>query len=141
MAQAYSTDLSDTEWKVLELLIPGSKPCGRPRTTDIRAMVSAIFYVLRSGCQWRMMPKEYPPHLTVYVYFCDWRLTEIWERIHDKLRGDVHEAAGAIVCPVCVSSPFGHVFQCDSTTDSNRIRPLIPESFGRAVGAKRRRGV
>lgn len=94
MAQDYPTDLADAEWKVLEPLIPGPKPSGRPRTTDVRAVVNAIFYLLRSGCQWRMMPKEYPPYQTVYTYFRDWRLGGVWERIHDTVRGQVREAAG-----------------------------------------------
>src|SRR5215475_9849378 len=65
----YPSDLSDTEWRIINRLLPGSKPGGRPRTTDLRSVVNAIFYVLRSGCAWRMLPQDFPPFPTVYMYF------------------------------------------------------------------------
>src|SRR5580693_2970115 len=52
------------------------------------------FYVLRGGCQWRLLPKDFPPYQTVYDYFRSWRLLGTWERLHDRLRGDVREAHG-----------------------------------------------
>jgi len=94
MSQRYPTDLTDTAWLVLTPLIPAAKPGGRPRTTDMREVVNAIFYSLRSGCQWRMLPQEFPPHQTVYHYCRTWRLAGVWERIHDTLRGDLREASG-----------------------------------------------
>jgi putative transposase len=94
MGQRYPTDLSEAEWTVLAPLIPTAKPGGRPRTTDMREVVNAIFYSLRSGCQWRMLPTDFPPHQTVYHYFWTWRRAGVWERMHDTLRGDVREAAG-----------------------------------------------
>src|SRR5512144_3115726 len=94
MTEGYPTDLAEAEWAVLEPLLPAPKPGGRPRTTPLRKVVEAIFYVLRSGCQWRLMPKEFPPYQTVYEYFRNWRLSGVWERLHDTLRGDVREAAG-----------------------------------------------
>jgi putative transposase len=69
MGQRYPTALTDMEWTLLAPLIPAAKPGGRPRTTDMREVVNAILYSLRSGCQWRMLPKEFPPHQTVYHYF------------------------------------------------------------------------
>ena len=69
--------------------IPRSK---RPRPAQSRPY--AIFYVLRSGCQWRLLPKDFPPHQTVYDYFRSWRFLGAWDRIHDRLRGDVREAHG-----------------------------------------------
>ena len=77
MAKDYPTDLADAEWAVLEPLLPAAKPGGRPRTTPLRQVVEATFYVLRSGCQWRMLPKEFPPYQTVYEYFRNWRLTSV----------------------------------------------------------------
>jgi putative transposase len=94
MAQGYPTDLADAEWVVLQPLLPAAKPGGRPRTTCLRQVVDAIFYVMRSGYQWRLLPKEFPPFQTVYEYFRNWRLFEISERLHETLRGDVREAAG-----------------------------------------------
>src|ERR671928_1003052 len=94
MSQRSPTDLTDTEWTVLAPLIPTAKPGGRPRTTDIREVVNAILYVLRSGCQWRLLPTDFPPHQTVYHYFWTWRRAGVWERMHDSLRGDLREASG-----------------------------------------------
>ena len=94
MVQRYSTDLTEAEWTVLLPLIPTAKAGGRPRTTDMREVINAIFYTLRSGCQWRMLPTDFPPHQTVYDYFWKWRRTGVWEQMHDTLRGDVREAAG-----------------------------------------------
>jgi putative transposase len=94
MSQHYPTDLTDTEWTILAPLIPAAKPGGRSRTTDMRHVVNAILYVLRSGCQWRMLPQEFPPYQTVYHYFWTWRRAGVWEQMHDSLRGDLREACG-----------------------------------------------
>src|SRR4029450_9883233 len=94
MVGRYPTDLTDTEWTVLTPLIPTAKLGGRPRTPDMREVVNALFYILRSGCQWRMLPQEFPPYQTVYDYFRTWRHAGVWERMHDTLRGDLREAAG-----------------------------------------------
>src|ERR671928_1932768 len=94
MGQRYPTDRTEAEWTFLAPLIPAAKPGGRPRTTDMREVVNAILYSLRSGCQWRMLPKEFPPHQTVYHYFRTWRQAGVWEQMHDTLRGDLREASG-----------------------------------------------
>ena len=94
MGQRYPTDLTAAEWTLLAPLIPTAKPGGRPRTTDMREVVNAILYSLRSGCQWRMLPTEFPPYQTVYHYFWTWRRAGVWKQMHDSLRGDVREAAG-----------------------------------------------
>src|SRR5580693_4503963 len=75
----YPTDLADTQWAVLAPLIPAAKAGGRPRTTDMREVVNAVFYVLRGGCQWRLLPKDFPPYQTVYDYFRSWRLLGTWD--------------------------------------------------------------
>jgi putative transposase len=92
--QRYPTDLTEAEWTLLAPLIPAAKPGGRSRTTDMREVVNAMLYSLRSGCQWRMLPKEFPPYQTVYHYFRTGRLAGVWERMHDTLRGDLREASG-----------------------------------------------
>lgn len=94
MATDYPTDLTEAEWAILEPLLPAAKPGGRPRTTCLRRVLNAIFYVLRSGCQWRLLPTDFPPYQTVYEYFRTWRVTGVWERRHDTLRGEVREAVG-----------------------------------------------
>jgi putative transposase len=62
--------------------------------TDPRAVVDAIFYVLRSGCSWRMLPQDFPPYQTVYMYFKQWEKDGVWERVHDALRNRVRSREG-----------------------------------------------
>lgn len=76
----YPSDLSDTEWRIIGRLLPESKPGGRPRATDLRAVVNAISYVLRSGCAWRMLPRDFTPYSTAYLYFREWKNHGTWER-------------------------------------------------------------
>lgn len=90
----YPSDLSDTEWRTIGRLLPASKPGGRPRSTDVRAVVNAIFYVLRSGCAWRMLPRDFPPYSTVYMYFRQWKNDGTWKRVHDTLRDRVRTGGG-----------------------------------------------
>ena len=83
----YPSDLSDQEWEILAPLIPPAKPGGRPRKWPMRKILNAIFYLLRSGCQWRMLPREFPPWSTVHhYYFRLWRLDGTWEKINATLR-------------------------------------------------------
>jgi transposase len=82
----YPTDLTDAQWRILEPLVPAVQVGGRPADHVRREIVNAILYVLRSGCQWRMLPHDLPPWQTVYAYFRTWRLDGTWKRIHDALR-------------------------------------------------------
>ena len=82
----YPSDLSDQEWEILAPLIPPAKPGGRPRKWQMSKMLNALFYLLRSGCQWRMLPREFPPWSTVHHYFRLWRLDGTWEKINAVLR-------------------------------------------------------
>lgn len=90
----YPSDLSDTEWRIIRPFLPAAKPGGRPRATDLRAVVNAIFYILRSGCAWRMLPRDFPPYSTVYMYFRDWKNDGTWEKVHDTLRDRVRARDG-----------------------------------------------
>jgi putative transposase len=92
--QAYPSDLSDKEWQILEPLVPRVKLGGRPAEHARREIVNAIFYVLRSGCQWPMLPHDFPPWKTVYTYFRNWQRDGTWERLHNTLRQKVRRAAG-----------------------------------------------
>ena len=65
----YSTDISDSQWEILKPLIPSQKPGGRPRTVNLREIINSIFYILATGCPWRLMPHDLPPWATVYDYF------------------------------------------------------------------------
>ena len=93
--QRYPTDLTEAEWTLLAPLILAAKPGGRPRTTDMCEVINAMFYILRGGCQWRLLPTDFPPHQTVYHYFRSWRRAGVWEeRMHTTLRGNLREASG-----------------------------------------------
>jgi putative transposase len=92
--QLYPTDLTDAQWAVLEALIPPPKPGGHPRVVDMRQVVNAIFSIDRTGCQWRMLPREYPKWKTVYWYFTRFQDDGTWERITDTLRRAVRQQAG-----------------------------------------------
>jgi transposase len=85
MARRYPSDLTDEQWALVEPLIP-VYPGGRPRETDMREVVNAILYLVRTGCQWRYLPKDLPPKSTVWGYFNEWRRNGTLERIHDGLR-------------------------------------------------------
>jgi putative transposase len=86
MRKPYPTDLSDGEWTYIEPHMPAPKEHGRPRIHSLREILDAIFYVLRSGCQWRMLPHDFPRWPTVYHYFRTWRLDGTWERINRAIR-------------------------------------------------------
>ncbi len=83
--QRYPSDLTDEQWALVKPLIP-VYPGGRPRTTPMRDVLDAIFYVLRTGCQWGFLPKDFPPKSTVWGYYNEWRHNGTLEDIHDKLR-------------------------------------------------------
>src|SRR5437867_12876343 len=93
MSKIYPSDVTDDQWLVLEPHIPPTKHGGRHRVVDIRRVVNAIFYRNRSGCQWRMLPKDYPPWQTVYYYFARWRDNGTWKRLNQLLREQVRVAA------------------------------------------------
>lgn len=81
----FASDLTDAEWAVLEPLLPGPSPIGRPPTWPMRDIVEAIFYVLRGGTPWRMLPRCFPPRQTVYGWFATFRDAGVWEAINHHL--------------------------------------------------------
>jgi putative transposase len=89
----YDTDLTDDEWRIIEPLVPPCKGGGRPRTTDVREVVNAIFYVLRTGCAWRLLPHDFPPPGTVSDYFSTWSRNGTLKLIHDTWRRQVRAQA------------------------------------------------
>jgi putative transposase len=93
-AQVYPCDLTDAEWTVLAPLLPDAKPGGRPRSADLRQILNGLFYLVRSGCAWRYLPRDYGPWSTVYHYFRRWRQAGIWEQLHRRLRELVRQRAG-----------------------------------------------
>jgi transposase len=89
-AHTYPSDVTDEQWALIEPLIP-VYPGGRPRKTDVRDVLDAILYLVRTGCQWRYLPKDFPPKSTVWRYFDEWRHNGTLEKIHDRLRDRVRQ--------------------------------------------------
>jgi putative transposase len=93
----YPTDLTDQQWLILEPLLLATLSLsrrGRPRQVNLREIINAINYVLRTGCAWRLLPHDFPAWQTVYGYFRRWRDSQLWEKLNDLLRASVREQAG-----------------------------------------------
>lgn len=87
----YPTDMTDAQWAIIRELIPPRQGRGRPRKVDLRRVIDAIYYISRTGCQYRMLPTNFPPWGTVYYYFAKWTRDGTWECIHDALREKVRQ--------------------------------------------------
>ena len=98
----YASDLTDEQWALIEALIPVYTG-GRPRQLSMRRVVNAILYLLMTGCQWAMLPKEYPNHNSVYHHFRRWSWEGVWEQINTVLREQVREQAGRKAQPSAAS--------------------------------------
>jgi len=85
MRKRYSTDLSDAKWEYIEALVPTSRAAGRPRRHSLRQILEAIFYMVPSGCAWRLLLHEFPPWKSVHHYFRTWRINGTWEGMHAAL--------------------------------------------------------
>ncbi len=85
----YPSDVTDAQWALIEPHIPVEPGGGRPRKTDMRDVLDAVLYIVRTGCQWRYLPVDFPPKSTVWRYFDQWRRDGTLDRIHDRLRRKV----------------------------------------------------
>ena len=121
-SKTYPSDLTDDEWQYLEPLLPPAKTTGRPRQWPLRLILDGIFYLVRSGCAWRMLPQEYPPWPTVHDYYRRWRRDGTWERIHAQIRAQVRQAMGR------QANPSGAVIDSQSikTTQKGALLALAP---------------
>src|SRR6202166_1233196 len=96
----YANDTTDEEWALIEPLLPlPAKGRGRPRTTDLRSVVNALFFIGQSGCQWRMLPKDFPPYTTVQRYFYPWRNSGLLRQINHVLVMQAREQDGREASP------------------------------------------
>jgi len=91
----YATDLTDEQWAMLEPLLPGAKPGGRPRSTDLREVVNTLLYQNRTGCQYDLLPHDLLPKSTVYEYFAEWRDSGVWQEVLDVLRQGLRSVTAA----------------------------------------------
>ncbi len=101
--KSYSTDLNDSEWAILAPLIPAAKCGGHPRTTDMPEVCNAIYYHLKTGCQWDMLPGDFPPSSTVYSYYRKWQKRGIWEQMNHTLRDQVRQKMGKSTQPTALA--------------------------------------
>jgi putative transposase len=125
--RTYATDLTEAQWALVDSIIPEGKPGGRPRSIDVRAAVNAIFYLLRTGCQWRLLPREFPPWPTVYYYFRRWEQESVWLTLLRSLYPLTRLKAGRCATP-SVAIMDG---QSVKTTEKGAFGVLTPTSGSR----------
>src|SRR3954466_461023 len=123
--------MTDREWAIIAPLLPPARSGGRPRTVDLRAVMDAILFIASSGCQWRMLPKDFPPRLTVQGYFYAWRDSRLWETLNQLLVMSARELEGREASPTAgvidsqsVRRPKAEVLR--ATTREKDQRPQAP---------------
>jgi transposase len=95
----YASDTTDAEWALIAPHLPPPRRLGRPRTTELRSVVDALLYILATGCQWRLLPRDFPPYSTVQRFFYRWREDGIWQRVDHDLMMRAREAEGREASP------------------------------------------
>ena len=131
-SQTYPSDLTEHEWNIVQPLMPKSKSGGRPTKHSRRGILNAIFYVNRSGCQWSMLPKDFPPKSTVFDYFSAWRQSGLWEELNRRLRDKVRVAAGR------KPSPTAAILDSQSVKGAEQGGKTVGYDAGKKIGGRKR---
>jgi transposase len=138
----YSSDLTDAQWEILEPLLPVPAGFGRP-PHPARQIIDAIFYNLRTGCQWRLLPKEFGPWQTVYGRFRLWKKNGVWTALNDRLRAKIRVAVGKRCRPTAAILDSQTVRSSDHTGNTGydaakktkgRKRHLLVDTLGLILG-------
>jgi len=129
---SYASNVTDREWTLIAPLLPAARMGGRPRTTCLRRVVNAIFYVLQAGCQWRMLPRDFPPRSTVYGYFQAWIAAGVWAHVHDVLYRRTRELEGRD------ESPTAAIIDRQSVKTSAEAREMVGYDAGKPINGRKR---
>ena len=128
----YASTMTDRDWSKIAPHLPACKATGRPRKHCLRQIVNGIFYLLQSGCQWDMLPRDFPPWQTVYRYFRDWRNDGTWARVHDALYRDIRYLEGR------KESPSFAIIDSQSTKTGPDAREMVGFDAGKKVKGRKR---
>lgn len=145
IVKRYTSDLSDEEWKLIDHHFEPLPKIGRPRKHSYREILNGVFYVIRTGCQWRELPKDLPPWSIVYTYYRNWVLLGFWQELHDGLRRRVRWAQGRKANPsaAILDSQSVKSTECNEARGydagkkiNGTKRHLVVDTMGLVLGVK-----
>src|SRR6516225_4265771 len=123
--KSYPSDLTDEQWLLIRPLLPKPSRRGRRPSVDRRRLLDAIFYLLRTGCQWRQLPHDFPPWGTVACYFYRWRRNGLWLHIHHTLHAAVRRQAGKKPTPTAAILDSQSVKTSEGARKTRRTAPRL----------------
>lgn len=129
---SYASDVTDREWALIAPLLPAARSGGRPSSTCLRRVIDAIFYLLQTGCQWRMLPRDFPPRSTVHGCFRAWIGAGVWAHVHDVLYRRTRELKGR------EESPTVAIIDSQSVKTGAEARDAVGYDAGRRVKGRKR---
>lgn len=135
MTKAYSCNLTQAQFELIEPLLPAAKPGGRPRSVCLWAVLNGILYVVVQGCKWRDLPGDLPPWQTVYSYFRNWREDGTWQALHTQLRGWTRAAAGR------PESPSEVIIDSQSVATATMVNEAVGYDGGKQIKGRKRHTV